>query len=236
MNRVLLLAAFAALSLPLTTALPPVHADDDSISYDNTNYPSAPNSDDTAYPYHGESGYSVSGLIRRVDAAHDRLVVYGDDNRRYNVDDYNADILIRGADRAGETADLSRGMRVAHHRHTAGRVLPGGGPRPRPHPDNGSGSASARGLRLACAGDAGRSAHGHRSVAGRHPACPEFRRHAYYPRRPGDAGGPGHGPADSARRGRPATHRRHARHRTSSCVRPTVRGRPPTWCAECAST
>ena len=38
MNRVLLGVALAALSFPLTAALSPVHADDDSISYDNTNY------------------------------------------------------------------------------------------------------------------------------------------------------------------------------------------------------
>ena len=61
----------------------------------------------------------MNGLVRRVDSAHDRFVLYGDDNRRYNVDDYNADILLRGADRAGETADLSRGMRV----HVNGTLL-----------------------------------------------------------------------------------------------------------------
>ena len=123
MKRALLGVALAALSLPLT-ALPPVHADGDSISYDNTNYTTAPDAgstdnSDSAYPYRGQSGYSVDGLVRRVDGDHDRLVIYGDDNRRYNVDDYNADILLRGTDRAGENADLRRGMRV----HVTGTLL-----------------------------------------------------------------------------------------------------------------
>ena len=129
MNRALLGVALAALSFPLTAALTPVHADDDSISYNNTDYGTASDSesdsgsvagaDDSAYPYRGQSGYRVDGLIRRVDAAHDRLVIYGDDNRRYNVDDYNSDIILRGVDRAGETADLQRGMRV----HITGTLL-----------------------------------------------------------------------------------------------------------------
>ena len=61
MNRVLLGVALAALSLPLTAALPPVHADGDTISYDNTNYATTTRptpTDDSAYPYQGQSGYT----------------------------------------------------------------------------------------------------------------------------------------------------------------------------------
>ncbi|MBV9848171.1 MAG: hypothetical protein JO250_00645, partial [Armatimonadetes bacterium] len=114
MKRALLGVAFA-LSLPLTAALPPANADDSAITYDNTNYAPASDSDtssDSSYPYRGQAGFALDGLIRRVDADHDRLVIYGDDNRRYNVDDYNADIRLRDSDRAGDTTDLRRGMRV----------------------------------------------------------------------------------------------------------------------------
>lgn len=122
MKCALLGAALAALCLPLTTAPSPVHADDDSITYGNTNY--APSSDDStagdsSYPYQGRARFTVDGLVRRVDADHDRLVIYGDDNRRYTVDDYDAAIVLRDADRAGDTADLRRGMRI----HIIGTLL-----------------------------------------------------------------------------------------------------------------
>ena len=126
MKRALFGVALAALSLPLTAALPPVHADDSSVTYNNTEFGSSPDrgssatrSEDSNYPYQGQSDFTVSGLVRRVDSGHDRLIIIGDDNRRYTVDDYNADVLLRSADRSGQTADLDQGMRV----HITGTLL-----------------------------------------------------------------------------------------------------------------
>ncbi len=55
---------------------------------------------------------NVDGLIREVDAAQGRVTLLGDDDKRYALDTRAADIILRGTERAGQTADLARGMRV----------------------------------------------------------------------------------------------------------------------------
>ncbi len=112
-------AALAALAALPLCACPPAARADGTITYDNTNFGPDTNGDtsDAAYPYQGQGGFVVDGLIRRVDAGNDRIVVFGDDNRRYNVDDYNADIRLRGQN--ADPTDLARGMRV----QVSGRLL-----------------------------------------------------------------------------------------------------------------
>jgi hypothetical protein len=111
-------AAFAALPLAMPLS---VHADS-TITYDNTNFgqdngDSSYSSSDSSYPFVGQQDFVLNGMIRRVDIDHDRIVVFSDDNRRYNVDDYDADIRLDGAD--ADTTDLHDGMRV----RITGRLL-----------------------------------------------------------------------------------------------------------------
>ena len=65
---------------------------------------------------------NLDGLIRDVDAAHDRVSFLTDDDKRYDLDVRNADIILRGTARAGQTADLVHGMRV----RLVGALLPSG--------------------------------------------------------------------------------------------------------------
>ena len=65
---------------------------------------------------------NIDGLVREVDAAHDQVTLLGDDDKRYSLDTHAADIILRGTERAGQTADLTRGMRV----RLVGVLLPGG--------------------------------------------------------------------------------------------------------------
>ncbi len=55
---------------------------------------------------------NLDALIRDVDAAHNRVTVLGDDDKRYALDVQGTDIILRGTERAGQLADLTRGMRV----------------------------------------------------------------------------------------------------------------------------
>lgn len=55
---------------------------------------------------------NVDGLIREVDASRNLVTLLGDDDKRYALDTHAADIILRGTKRAGQTADLARGMRV----------------------------------------------------------------------------------------------------------------------------
>lgn len=71
------------------------------------------------YPLQGRADFTLTATITSVDADRDRLVVTGDDNRRYTVDTYKSDIALRDSNRSGETGDLVRGMRVS----IAGRLL-----------------------------------------------------------------------------------------------------------------
>ena len=65
---------------------------------------------------------NLDGLIRDVDTAHDRVSLLTDDDKRYDLDVHNADIILRGTARAGQTADLVHGMRV----RLVGALLPSG--------------------------------------------------------------------------------------------------------------
>ena len=65
---------------------------------------------------------NLDGLVREVDAARDQVTLLGDDDKRYTLDTHAADIILRGTERAGQTADLARGMRV----RLIGALLPDG--------------------------------------------------------------------------------------------------------------
>ena len=65
---------------------------------------------------------NVDGLIREVDPAQGRVTLLGDDDKRYTLDTRATDIILRGTERAGQTADLARGMRV----RLIGVLLPNG--------------------------------------------------------------------------------------------------------------
>ena len=65
---------------------------------------------------------NLDGLIREVDAARDTVTFLSDDDKRYSLDTHAADIILRGTERAGQTADLAAGMRV----RLVGALLPSG--------------------------------------------------------------------------------------------------------------
>ena len=65
---------------------------------------------------------NLDGLVREVDAARDQVTLLGDDDKRYSLDTHAADIILRGTERAGQTADLAPGMRV----RLVGALLPDG--------------------------------------------------------------------------------------------------------------
>lgn len=71
------------------------------------------------YPLQGRADFTLTATVASVDADRDRLVVTGDDNRRYTVDTYKSEIALRDSNRSGETGDLVRGMRVS----IVGRLL-----------------------------------------------------------------------------------------------------------------
>ena len=75
-----------------------------------------------AAPVPAGPSVSLDGLIREVDAVHNRVTVLGNDDKRYALDVHDTDIILRGTERAGQAADLSRGMRV----HLVGALLPSG--------------------------------------------------------------------------------------------------------------
>lgn len=77
--------------------------------------------DDPYHPYHGD--YVVEGTVQSVSRSDDRLALAGTDNHRYIVDAYGADIILRESRRLGETADLTRGMRVEVSGTLLGRNL-----------------------------------------------------------------------------------------------------------------
>ena len=66
--------------------------------------------------------FTLDGLIRGVDAPHNQVTLLSDDDKRYTADTLNTDIILRGTERAGLTADLAQGMRV----HLVGVLLPSG--------------------------------------------------------------------------------------------------------------
>ncbi len=66
--------------------------------------------------------FLLDGLVREIDAPHYQVTLLGDDDKRYTANLQDTDIILRGTERAGQVADLSRGMRV----HVVGVLLPGG--------------------------------------------------------------------------------------------------------------
>jgi hypothetical protein len=67
--------------------------------------------DDNSIPFHRSDDCFVIGTVQSVNGADGRLTLAGQDNHRYVVDTYGADIILRDR-RLGETADLTRGVRV----------------------------------------------------------------------------------------------------------------------------
>ncbi len=65
---------------------------------------------------------TLDAFVRDVDTAHDQVTLVGDDDKRYTADTRETDIILRGTERSGLTADLSHGMRV----HLVGVMQPGG--------------------------------------------------------------------------------------------------------------
>ena len=66
--------------------------------------------------------FLLNGLVRDIDPAHYQVTLIGDDDKRYTANLQDTDIILRGTERAGQMADLSRGMRV----HVVGVLLPDG--------------------------------------------------------------------------------------------------------------
>lgn len=66
--------------------------------------------------------FLLDGSVRDVDAARYQVTLLGDDDKRYTANLQDTDIILRGTERAGQMADLSRGMRV----HMVGVLLPDG--------------------------------------------------------------------------------------------------------------
>ncbi len=66
--------------------------------------------------------FLLDGLVRDIDAPHYQVTLLGDDDKRYTANLQDTDIILRGTERAGQVADLSRGMRV----HLVGVLLPDG--------------------------------------------------------------------------------------------------------------
>ncbi len=67
--------------------------------------------DEDASSFHERTNYVVVGVIQSLNAPDDRMVVNGNDDHRYVVDAYGADITLLDKG-LGETADLARGMRI----------------------------------------------------------------------------------------------------------------------------
>lgn len=66
--------------------------------------------------------FLLDGVVRDIDAGRYQVTLLGDDDKRYTASLQDTDIILRGTERAGQVADLSRGMRV----HVVGVLLPDG--------------------------------------------------------------------------------------------------------------
>ena len=55
---------------------------------------------------------NLGGVVTQVDTDRDRVSFTADDGRRYTLDTSRTEIALPGTTRSGETADLSRGMRL----------------------------------------------------------------------------------------------------------------------------
>ncbi len=99
--------------------------------------------DEDAASVHAQNDYMVVGVVQSLNASDGRMVINGNDGRRYVVDAYAADVTLRDK-RVGEAGDLALGMRVRVVGSLLGRnllqadrvrVLPafaGAGPSPAP--------------------------------------------------------------------------------------------------------
>jgi len=75
-----------------------------------------------AAPAAAQPQLNLDGLVRDVDTARNEVTFLSDEDKRYTLDTRTADIILRGTERAGLTADLVRGMRV----RLIGALLPSG--------------------------------------------------------------------------------------------------------------
>ena len=117
-NRLRVLPAFrGTLTADSPVALPPEPA----LSLPLPPEPALPLPVEPA-PAPAQPQLNLDGLVREVDAARDQVTLLGDDDRRYTLDTHAADIILRGTERAGQTADLAPGMRV----RLVGALLPDG--------------------------------------------------------------------------------------------------------------
>ena len=66
--------------------------------------------------------FLLDGVVRDIDLAHDQVTLLGDDDKRYTANLDQTDIILRGTERMGQIADLSRGTRV----HLVGVLQPDG--------------------------------------------------------------------------------------------------------------
>ena len=66
--------------------------------------------------------FLIDGVVRDIDPARDQVTLLGDDDKRYAASLQDTDIILRGTERAGQIADLARGMRV----HLVGVLNPDG--------------------------------------------------------------------------------------------------------------
>ncbi len=71
--------------------------------------PGLSRADDDITPFQQSEHFVVTGTVQSV--SDDRMIVGGDDDRRYVVDAYGADVMLAGS-RPGEPSSLSRGMKV----------------------------------------------------------------------------------------------------------------------------
>jgi hypothetical protein len=71
------------------------------------------------YPYQGRAGFTVDGTVTSVDTDRDRVILSGDNGRRYTLDTYQTNIVLRDRDKPGTTGDLIPGMRL----HVTGSLL-----------------------------------------------------------------------------------------------------------------
>jgi len=70
------------------------------------------------YLFQGKT-FVQDGVVTKVDADRDRVVLQGDDGLRYTLDMTDSNIRLRDGNRAGTTSDLKPGMRV----HVSGKLL-----------------------------------------------------------------------------------------------------------------
>ena len=75
-----------------------------------------------AAPAPAQPQLNLDGLVRDVDTVRNEVSFLSDEDKRYTLDTRTADIILRGTERAGLTADLTRGMRI----RLVGALLPSG--------------------------------------------------------------------------------------------------------------